>query len=284
MTSSHSQHFLALRSNLGIALYLLPSALRGDALLFYHFCQRLDHCIDDASYSQPEKQRLLDQLLLMLEEQKKRGATKLSSPLLSTQCAAMFSRRNLSYELLYELIGGMQMDLTTNRYATFEELYLYAWRVASTVGLLSAHLFEAEGAAVQEYAETLGIALQLTNILRDVAEDATRNRIYLPLEDFERFRVTEKELLQGILSPQAIHLFDYAAQRALSFFGKTERTWEKMSAAERRTMRAARLMETIYRALLKKMRDDRYDLFYRRYHVGMGKKLSLMLQLFFYEG
>lgn len=272
----NSQHFLALRSNLGIALYLLPSTLRGDALLFYHFCQRLDQCVDDPS-SESEKKRLLNQLLNILEEKKSETLAKHSCPLLSLECSEMFGRRNVPRELLCELIRGMQMDLTKNRYASFEELRLYTWRVASTVGLMSAHLFEATGKAVEEYAETLGTALQLTNILRDVAEDAGRNRIYLPREDLEHFGVSEQALLTGKLPPSAKQLFQSQAKRAHDFFEKAAVTWSKLTKLQRRKLRPARLMEVFYRKLLQKINDDEFDLFYHRYRLTLFEKLWLTL-------
>ncbi|MFZ4116124.1 MAG: phytoene/squalene synthase family protein [Chthoniobacterales bacterium] len=250
-----------LQSNLAIALYLLPHSRRKDALLFYQFCHSIDTCIDDASLAQGEKEDFLKTKLNSLEE--------------------LIHRRQLDRLILSEIISGMHMDLTISRYETFEDLRLYAWRVASAVGLVSAQLFGASGDGVEEYAQNLGLALQLTNILRDVSEDATRGRIYLPLEDLHRFHVTEEEILRGLPSPQATHLFDYQAERALSYFAKTTLAWEKISSQEQRTMRPARLMEAIYRTLLEKMQHDRYDVFHQRYRVGVLKKISLALQVLF---
>lgn len=248
-----------LKSNLAIALYLLPRARRKDALCFYHFCHSIDECVDHSSLSQQEKENFFKNALSSIEE--------------------IIQRRKLDRKLLSEIIHGMQMDLTINRYATFEELRLYAWRVAAAVGLVSAQLFGAEGSTVERYAESLGIALQLTNILRDIAEDAAQNRIYLPLEDLQRFNVTEEELLHGTLSPQATHLFHHEAERAFSYFAKADLAWENMSPAERRTMKPARLMEAIYRTLLEKMQRDRYDVFHQRYRVGFLKKVILATRI-----
>lgn len=250
-----------LKSNLAIALYLLPRARRKDALRFYAFCHSIDECVDHSSLTQTEKENFLKTALDSLED--------------------IIQRHQLDRELLGEIICGMQMDLTINRYATFEELRLYAWRVASAVGLVSAQLFGAEGKSVQNYAENLGTALQLTNILRDVAEDAAQNRIYLPLEDLHRFNVTEEELLQGLPSPQVTHLFHHEAERALSYFAKADLTWEKMPSRERHLMRPARLMEAIYRTLLEKMQRDRYDVFHQHYRVSFFKKLCLAWHVYF---
>lgn len=246
---------LIFQSNLAIALYLLPRGRRKDALRFYEFCHSIDECVDRSSLTQQEKENFLKTSLGSLEE--------------------LIQRHKLDRNLLNEIILGMEMDLTMNRYSTFEELRLYAWRVASAVGLISAQLFGGNGPLIQDYAENLGIALQLTNILRDVAEDAAQNRIYLPLEDLDRFNVSEKELLHSTPSPQATHLFHYQAERALSYFAKADLAWEKMSSSQRRTIRPARLMEAIYRTLLEKMQRDCYDIFHVRYHVSFFKKLCL---------
>ncbi len=258
--SNHHQGAI-LKSNLAIALYLLPRARRKDALRFYEFCHSIDECVDHSSLTQSEKENFLKTALVPLED--------------------IVQRYQLDRELLDEIICGMQMDLTINRYATFEELRLYAWRVASAVGLVSAQLFGADGTSSQNYAENLGLALQLTNILRDVAEDAAQNRIYLPLEDLARFNVTAEEILRGLASPQATHLFHHQAERALSYFAKADLAWEKMSSRERHLMRPARLMEAIYRTLLEKIQRDRYDVFHQRYRVSFLKKLCLSWHVYF---
>ncbi|MCF7729741.1 MAG: squalene/phytoene synthase family protein [Chthoniobacterales bacterium] len=254
-------HGTIFQSNLAIALYLLPRTRRKDALHFYNFCHWIDECIDSSTLTLQEKENILKMALQTLEELKE--------------------QRHLDPRLLEEIMQGMQMDLTINRYETFEDLRLYAWRVASAVGLVSAQLFGASGVNVNNYAEQLGLALQLTNILRDVALDAAMNRIYIPLEDLARFQVTEKEILSSSPSPQATHLFEFEAERALSFFAKARLAWEKMSPCERHLMRPARLMEAIYRTLLEKMQHDRYDLFHQRYRIGIFQKIILATQVFF---
>lgn len=250
-----------LQSNLAITLWLLPRSARQDAFEFYTFCHNIDDCIDHSSMTHLEKERFLTNSLSSLE--------------------ALIQRRHLDKELLNEILLGMKMDLSIHRYQTFQDLRLYIWRVASVVGLISAHLFGAKGEQVLAYAENLGIALQLTNILRDIAEDAAKNRIYLPLEDLHRFHVTEEELLTSRPSPQATHLFHYEAERALSYFAKADLAWEKMPLKQRRIMRPARLMEAIYRTLLEKIQRTRYDVFYQRYRIGFLKKLHLAWLLYF---
>ena len=261
------------QSNLAIALYLLPRKTRKDFLLFYTFCRSVDHIADHSSLSPSEKEEQLTQWL--------RGIQEAPSPLLPSDFQELLLRRNLDKKLLGAIIRGMQMDLSISRYATFDDLYPYLWRVASAVGLISVQLFGANEEATKKYAKHLGIALQLTNILRDVAEDASMGRIYLPLEDLKRFGVFEEELLESTSSPRATHLFHYEAERAISYFAKAERAWEKISPHEQRLMKPARLMEAIYRTLLQEMQRDCFDLFHRRYRVSKLRKGTLFLHAFF---
>ncbi|MFI0348096.1 MAG: phytoene/squalene synthase family protein [Chthoniobacterales bacterium] len=270
----------ALRSNLAIALFLLPRAKRKDALFFYEFCHTIDAIADHPLLSFNEKEKQLSAWMIAVT---KADATYvLSGSAFSAPFFEMVVRRKIDGERLCEIIRGVQMDLTIHRYSTFEELRLYLWRVASVVGLISAELFDAKGDDVNNYAEQLGIALQLTNILRDVAEDALMGRIYLPLEDLARFQITEKEILESTSSPKATHLFNHEAERALSYFAKAECAWEKLTPREHRLLRPARLMEAIYRELLHAMQHNRYDLFHRRYQVSLTKKLMLALQVIFF--
>ena len=171
------------------------------------------------------------------------------------------------------------MDTERNRYASFGELEIYCRRVASAVGLISARIFGATGAVVDRYAECLGIALQLTNILRDVAEDAVAGRIYIPLEDLERFGVTEEDILQSLSSPMMTHLLNHQAERADSWFAKAELAWSDMSNNQRRLLRPARIMSALYRDILLQMHQDRYDVFAKRYRVSVFRKSLFLLRV-----
>jgi phytoene/squalene synthetase len=175
-------------SNLALALILLPKDRRKDAFLFYDFCRTVDDLADSGTDSRKTRQARLDAWIDALQP----GAEEK----LPVDLATMIGRRELDRQLLTEIVLGMRMDTEINRYASFDDLRRYCWRVASTVGLISATLFGARGAVVERYATELGIALQLTNILRDVREDAALNRIYIPGEDLERFGVTEREILE----------------------------------------------------------------------------------------
>jgi phytoene synthase len=148
---------------------------------------------------------------------------------------------------LEEIIDGMQMDLDERRYPDFAALRLYCHRVAGVVGLLSASIFGYRNRATLDYAHDLGIALQLTNILRDIGEDARRDRIYLPLEDLARYRVHAEDILAARASPQLRELMRFEAARARSFYSQA---LAKLPAEDRRSQRAGLIMAAIYRRLL----------------------------------
>ena len=258
-------------SNLLPGLLLLPRERRADAFLFHDFCRYVDDVADDQKIGVAEKQRILSAWLRAMEP-----ANETALP---NEFRELIGRRQLDHHLLSEIVRGMLMDTELNRYETINDLLPYCRRVASAVGLTSARIFGANGPAVEHYAEELGIALQLTNILRDVAEDAEMDRIYIPREDLERFGVREEEILKGIPSPAMIHLLNHQAERADSHFAKAELAWTEMSANQRRLMRPARFMSAIYRDLLLQMHRDRYDVFAKRYRVPGPKKAVLLLRV-----
>jgi len=259
-------------SNLLPGLLLLPRERRADAFFFHDFCRHIDDIADDRAIGASEKQIVLNAWLRAIEPG--------NAPDLPSDFRDLIERRQLDRNLLGEIVKGVLMDTERNRYETIDELIPYCLRVASAVGLVSAGIFGATGVAVERYAEELGIALQLTNILRDVAEDAEMDRLYIPREDLERFGVSEEEILRegnGIPSPAMIHLLNHQAERADSRFAKAELAWTEMSVNQRRLMRPARLMSAIYRDLLLQMHRDRYDVFAKRYRVSGLKKALLLL-------
>ena len=258
-------------SNLVLGLFLLPGERRRDALLFSDFCRTVDDIADSHQLSVTEKQAYLEAWL--------EGVQMGGEQSLPTDFQEMIFRRSLDRHLLSEILRGMIMDTQQNRYANFEDLEIYCRRVASAVGLATAQIFGAQGSEVESYAEQLGIALQLTNILRDVAADAAMGRIYIPLEDLERFGISEADILQSRHSPEMTHLLNYQAERADSYFAKAELAWVEMTPNQRRLMRPARLMSAIYRDLLLQMHCDRYDVFVTRYRVSSFKKSLILLRV-----
>lgn len=171
---------------------------------------------------------------------------------------------------LYEIIDGMEMDLTHKRYGSFDDLALYCHRVAGVVGLLSARIFGYRDSATETYAHELGLAFQLTNIIRDVGEDARRNRIYLPLDELARFKVPESDILDGRESAAFRQLMAFQAQRADECYRKA---YAALPEGDRRAQRTGLVMAAIYRTLLEEIRRDDYRVLNQRIALTPLRKL-----------
>ena len=160
---------------------------------------------------------------------------------------------SLEKENLLLIIDGMEMDLTQTRYLDWQALERYCYRVASVVGLLAARIFGYTEAQTLEYARNLGLAFQLTNIIRDVGEDARKNRIYIPMEDLKRFEVPAADLLNGRPSPAFAELMKYESERARTYYA---RAFAALPAGDRRAQRPGLIMAAIYRTLLDEIEAD----------------------------
>jgi 15-cis-phytoene synthase len=255
----------AKKSNLAFALACLPSDRRSDALLFYDFCRTVDDIADDPVRPPSEKRVLLDQW-------------KTASPNeLPSAFAGMVARRALDPALLREIILGVEMDIEPRRYETRAELRGYCWRVACAVGLVSIDIFGCRDPGSKTYAEFLGQALQLTNILRDVGEDASLGRIYLPLEDLRRFSVSEKSLLAGKPDGNFFGLMSFEADRAREdFLGARQ----SLPAGDRRALGSARIMQISYEKILARMTAGGFRVFERRYRLSRWEKFCLLARAF----
>jgi 15-cis-phytoene synthase len=183
------------------------------------------------------------------------------------------ARFSLSRQPFADLIDGVEMDLDRCRYTAFEDLYEYCWRVASTVGLICLEIFGARDA--RDYAVNLGVALQLTNILRDVAIDFERGRVYLPLDDLARFGVRESDLGTGRTTDRVRELLKFEAGRARDYY---RRARAAMPAHDRRALAAAEIMAAIYRALLGKIERTGYDVLSRRVRLSRRHQMAIALR------
>jgi 15-cis-phytoene synthase len=182
---------------------------------------------------------------------------------------------DLPVEQLGEIIDGMQMDLELPRYADFTQLQLYCHRAAGVVGLLSAEIFGYSDRHTLKYAHTLGLAFQLTNIIRDVGEDARRNRIYLPQDELERFGVTNANILNSRHTPEFAALMAFQAQRAREHY---ERAFAQLPKTDRKAQRAGLVMAAIYRTLLDEIERDGFLVLDRRTSLPPARKAWLALK------
>jgi phytoene synthase len=194
---------------------------------------------------------------------------------LNREFQPVIQKFKLRFALFDDLIKGCEMDLEKLRYDTFDELELYCHRVASVVGLLSIEIFGYNNAACCDYAIHLGKALQLTNILRDVKNDAARGRIYLPLEALKKFNVSEAAVLRSHFSDRYLELANCVAERAKHFYSLARKT---LPPEDRRAMVAAELMGGVYWQLLQKLEREHFNVFGPK-SIGLGKpqKLGLVL-------
>jgi phytoene synthase len=247
-------------SNLAFALVALPRQRRADALVFYRFCRILDDIADSPALPNSEKQRALAAWAEALAGQRP----------LPADLATIIERYAIDRALLGEILAGVRADLTVHRYATFTDARQYCWRVASAVGLVSIRIFGCRDAASSAYAENLGLALQWTNILRDVGEDAANDRIYLPQDELARFGVSEADLLAGLATGDFVGLMKFQAARAEEFFALAV-----SPAADRGALRPAEMMRAIYTTLLRRMRADGFRVLEKRYRVSRLEKLLL---------
>ena len=183
----------------------------------------------------------------------------------------------LSADHFYEIIDGMEMDLNFNRYADFEQLQLYCYRVASVVGLLSAQIFGFKNQNTLKFANDLGMAFQLTNIIRDVGEDARRNRIYLPLDELAQFNVSEDDILHSRESDAVKQLLEFQIARAEEHY---DRAINELPAEDRKSQRVGLMMAAIYRTVLREIKADGAEkVLNTRISLGAVRKFWLALQV-----
>jgi 15-cis-phytoene synthase len=175
--------------------------------------------------------------------------------------------------LFHELLDGTEMDQTTTRYATFDDLYKYCYRVASAVGLVVLPIFGFEDKAALVPAEACGIAFQLTNILRDVKEDAQMGRIYLPLEDLRRFDVSEDDILNAHTTPQFLELMEFETKRAHEFYEKAHPLLPLINADSRGTLA---VMIAIYGGILRKIEQSNFAVLEERMRLSTVEKLWIV--------
>ena len=255
------------RSSFYYAFILLPPDRRRALHAVYAFCRFIDDIADDESIREPAL------LLKRWREELDRVYAGAPTRALSRALADSARRFNIPRELFEEIINGVEMDLSRKRYQSWDELRPYCYRVASALGLICIEIFGYRNPSAKLYAENLGLALQLTNILRDVREDAERGRIYLPLEDLARFNVSEQEILGGVYSPNFVSLMDFEATRARELYALAQ---SELAPEDRATMLTAEAMRLIYAALLERIIKSNYRVLDRRHSLSAPHKLYLV--------
>jgi phytoene synthase len=226
----------------------LPEDKRRAITALYAFCREVDDVVDECSDAAVARTKLAwwrNELAAAFH-----GAPQ--HPV-ARALAEVAPRFNLAQARLSEIIDGMQMDLDHHHYPTFEALRLYCHRVAGVVGLLSAEIFGYQDRRTLEYAVDLGLAFQLTNIIRDVGEDARRDRIYLPLDELERHGVSPDDIARSRETDNFRRLMEFQIERAQGYYREA---FTKLPAADRRAQRTGIIMAAIYRTVLDEIRRD----------------------------
>jgi phytoene synthase len=258
-------------SNLALAFILLPREKRDAMSALYAFCRAVDDVADEDSVP-TEKRR--EQLAAWREDIRRACENQRPQFILNQEFQPVIQKFKLPFALFDELIKGCEMDLETLRYESHEQLELYCYRVASVVGLLSIEIFGYKNTACHDYAVYLGKALQLTNILRDVKNDAARGRIYLPKSELIKFGVSEAEILGSSYSRRYFDLASSVAARAKHLYALAQKT---LPAEDRQAMVAAELMGTVYWRLLLKLEGGKFDVFGPRpLKLSKPQKLTLI--------
>jgi squalene synthase HpnD len=256
------------KSNLALSFASLPEAERRAMSIFYAFCRVVDDVADSTELPIGEKQRQL------AEWRQEIRRAYMDTPLtpLGQEMAQIVRTYLIPPTPLEEILNGMEMDMSILRYPTFSLLDQYCYRVASAVGLVSIDIFGCRHSQTRDYAVALGMAFQLTNILRDVKKDASFGRIYLPQDELTAFGVTETDIIEGRFSEKMRQLFRFQHHRARHYFAKAHRL---MVPADRPKLLAAEIMREIYEELLNKIERRNFDVMTSPVQVGKLAKLWL---------
>jgi phytoene synthase len=226
----------------------LPAERRRAITALYAFCREVDDVVDECE----DPHLAATKLAWWRAEVANLYAGNPQHPV-ARALAPLKEKFGITAERLNEIIDGMEMDLTQTRYLDWPGLEKYCYRVAGVVGLLAAGIFGYKDSRTLDYAKNLGIAFQVTNIIRDVGEDARKNRIYVPMDDMKRFGVPAADILNRKESPEFRQLMEFQAQRAGSYYDKA---METLPAPDRAAQRAGLIMAGIYRALLQEIERD----------------------------
>jgi phytoene synthase len=250
----------------------LPPQQRRAIISLYAFCREVDDVVDET-----EEHEIARIKLAWWREEVAKVFEDKAEHMVGKALQQTIKDSDLSQEHFIEIIDGMEMDLDYNAYPTFKELSLYCYRVASVVGLMSAEIFGYDDRKTLKYAHALGMAFQLTNILRDIHEDSVRGRLYIPLDELERFGVTTDELMENKTTDNIRALLKFQAERAQNYYNEA---FELLPDCDRHPQRSGLIMSTIYRTILDEIEKDGYRVLEHRTSLTPIRKLWLAWRTF----
>lgn len=279
VTKHHAKSFY-------FAAKFLPKHKQKVVYPIYAFCRHVDDEIDEIGEGDEAKaietvERWKEKLYFVFQEEEKRkrgekeknggeGTKDEGQDEVFLAWKDLLETYKIPQNLPLELIQGVLMDTNIKRYETFDELYVYCYRVASTVGLMSSEILGYSDKIALEYAEAMGIGMQLTNILRDVKEDAAMNRIYLPQEDLRKFGVSEEQIFENRFDKNFAEMMKFQIERARDFYKKGEKGIALLDKDSRFTVLLA---SRIYARILDEIEKQNYDVFIKRAHTTKGQKI-----------
>jgi len=268
MSDSAKEIAKSSNSSFYYAFNLLPVEKRDAMNTVYAFCRKTDDIVDTENESDDIKYDKLHKWRVELEKSL-RGHSDYQ---LLNKLGKTITQFNIPTDPFFELLKGMEMDLQKKRYVTFEDLQLYCYRVASTVGLMCIEIFGYKHKSAKDFAVDLGIALQLTNILRDVKKDSLNGRIYIPQEDLQKFNYSEDQLFNQTYNGNFQSLMQYEVNRAEIFF---DRATKALNLDDKYSMFAARAMQHIYHKILEKIINANYDVYHKNIKVSKVEKVGI---------
>jgi phytoene synthase len=265
-----------IQSNFFYSFLFLPAHKREAIMDIYGFCRAVDDVVDEVISEETDDFQTRDPIIEIGRWRDELDACYRGRPTRAEtrRLRSTLNRFPLPREYFEELIEGCEMDLYQHRYETFDDLYEYCYRVASVTGLMCIEIFGYQAPQTREYAVNLGIALQLTNILRDLKEDALRGRIYLPQEDLRRFDYSEEDLLGEVVNAKFRELMRFECARARDYY---RRAAESLPPEDRPTLVAAQTMGRIYYRLLERIERVDYDVYHHRIRLHRPERFLIAL-------
>lgn len=248
----------------------LPPERRQAIMALYAFCREVDDVVDECN----DIALASTKLAWWRQEVERIGEGNPQHPV-GQALKKVAPGINLPKEQLLEIIDGMEMDLQQSRYLDFKGLSLYCYRVASVVGLLAAEIFGYRDRQTQKYAHDLGMAFQLTNIIRDIGEDARRGRIYIPMDELKQFNVPAADILNGKYSDNFTALMQFQYERAERYY---EQAFAQLPAVDRKSQRPGLIMAAIYRTVLDEIKRENFQVLHQRISLPPTRKLWLAVK------
>ena len=258
-------------SNFLLTFNLLHGKRQSAMYAFYTYCRQIDDVADATELSVDEKRHRLNEWEAEIERWYEGQATHPAGRILQE----IIPPFDIQFDHLKAILDGVRMDLTTNRYDSFDQLYTYCFGVASAVGMVCTRIFGCQSDAAYTYAESLGLALQLTNITRDVATDIEIDRIYIPQDELNRYGVTEMQLKNGEYNDAFVALMRFQHDRAADYYVKATAS---IPPAEKQLLLPARLMAQYYRSILRRIEKKNFDVFRQRVNLPKSYKVAMLLR------